>query len=109
MVKQPVVGTIGEMLWNFSSTAQGYMHSFPQLWGRRFGELPFYFPGASLLGILDPSTGSCSLAPLPDVRLQPGELLLLMRDSEIAFPEFQPLSDPVKVDAGMQSEISVFP
>lgn len=36
---------------------QGYMHHFPALAGTRFQNLPYFFPDATILGVVNPFSG----------------------------------------------------
>lgn len=53
--------------------AQCFIERFPQLVGQPFGHLARYFADGLVLGLLDRSTGKCTVAPPADtaVRLSP--------------------------------------
>jgi hypothetical protein len=50
MVFNPITAVIQRVMWDFSNQAQAYIEHFPHLVGRTFGEMPFYFEDAIVVG-----------------------------------------------------------
>ena len=50
LVRHPVVGAVGQMLWSFNSASQGYLQPVPQLEVRIFAETPLEFDVSLVLG-----------------------------------------------------------
>jgi hypothetical protein len=57
MVKRPVISIVSQQLFNFENGVSMYIHSYPQLVGRRFAELAFLFPDGIVMGLVDTITG----------------------------------------------------
>eukprot|EP00891_Asterochloris_glomerata_P004631 jgi/Astpho2/4631/Aster-x0209 len=100
MVKQPVVGAISQMLWSFNSRSQGYLEYFPMLEGKRFDEIPYYFPDGSVFGLVNNAAQRCLLNPPADTRVQKGDALIMMRPTSIASEAYRPLPRPIAVTPG---------
>ena len=46
MVRNPVVGSISQMLLSFNSASQAYVENIPQMEGKTFGDVyKWYTPG----------------------------------------------------------------
>lgn len=57
MVKRPVISVVSQQLFNFENSVSTYVHFFPHLVGRCFGELAFLFPDGIIIGLVDRITG----------------------------------------------------
>ncbi|DBA72591.1 TPA: hypothetical protein ACH3X2_010343 [Trebouxia sp. C0005] len=100
MVTHPVIGAISNMLWSFNSSSQGYIESVPQLQGKTFAELPYYFPDGSVFGLVNSVRNRCLINPTSDTVVEKGDQLIMMRPTCIASNGYRALPKPVKVDPG---------
>jgi hypothetical protein len=51
---------------DFNSTSQHFIHKFPELAGKSFGELKYYFPDATAVAVLNVKSATCSCMPPVD-------------------------------------------
>eukprot|EP00775_Hariotina_reticulata_P013650 gene13650-13773_t len=72
MVKRPVISIVSQQLFNFENRVSIYIHDFPHLVGRHFGDLAFLFPDGIVMGLVDTVTGKAMhygpLDNLPEVQ-----------------------------------------
>jgi hypothetical protein len=57
MVKRPVISIVSQQLFNFENGVSIFVHYYPHLVGRSFGQLAFLFPDGIVLGLVDRATG----------------------------------------------------
>lgn len=76
------------------------MHSFPQLVGKKFGELMGYFPNCTLYGLIKRKEHKCYLNPDPELVVGPEDELIMLRDRLNLLAQLQPLATPVPIDLG---------
>ena len=77
---------------------QVYLHSFPQLEGRTFGELAAYFPAGLPFGLLRGQ--EVLMNPDREQRVQAADEIMLIRPTNTAPHDFQPAPRPVQTDLG---------
>lgn len=58
MVKRPVISIVSQQLFNFENGVSTYVHYYPHLVGKRFGELAFLFADGIVMGLVDRITGT---------------------------------------------------
>jgi len=94
LVQRPISCLIDYSGLNFGSTAQYHMHAFPELVGQRFQHLKYYFPSATVLGIINLHRRVCRFNPTNAV-VKPGDELIFLRRTDRPYAEFRPLPQPV--------------
>ena len=70
------------------------------LQGKRFDEVPYYFPDGSVFGLVNIAAQRCLLNPPGDTRVQKGDALIMMRPTSIASDAYRPLPRPIAVSPG---------
>ena len=70
------------------------------LQGKRFDEIPYYFPDGSVFGLVNVAAQRCLLNPPADTRVQEGDALIMMRPTSIASDAYRPLPRPIAVTPG---------
>lgn len=85
-----------------------YVQSFPQLVGKKFGELMGYFPTCTLYGLIKRKEHKCVLNPAPDLVVGPDDELIMLRDRLNLLSQLQPLPTPIPIDLG-GAHISALP
>eukprot|EP00884_Botryococcus_braunii_P022121 jgi/Botrbrau1/8593/Bobra.0380s0014.1 len=100
MVKYPVVAATSFIIWNFTSNPQVYVGTFPELEGKRFGELLGYFPTCTIYGLIRRRQHKCILNPAADLVVAEGDELVMMRSTVTPVSQLQPLATPVPIDLG---------
>ncbi len=68
--------------------------------GKRFDEIPYYFPDGSVFGLVNNAAQRCLLNPPADTRVQKGDALIMMRPTSIASEAYRPLPRPIAVTPG---------
>mmetsp|Transcript_30448 Transcript_30448/g.72452 ORF Transcript_30448/g.72452 Transcript_30448/m.72452 type:complete len:898 (+) Transcript_30448:202-2895(+) len=89
LVMRPITAHVTNRMLDFGSNSQHYIHHFPELVGKRFRDLKYYFPDATVLGIINTGEGRCRWQP-HDAVVQPGDELDILRDGSIPHHEFRP-------------------
>ena len=79
---------------------QAYLHTFPELAGTPCGDLQFYFPDATIYGLICKNPRRCILNPPHHQRLRPEDEIIAIRPTALASSDFQPLATPVSVGIG---------
>ncbi|KAK9866656.1 hypothetical protein WJX84_009216 [Apatococcus fuscideae] len=101
MVSHPVVGSIGQTLWNFSSRSQAFIQPIDGLRGKTFGELPLYFPDGIVFGVVNPYSKKVEVNPPRDLRLSLGDELLIVRPTSYKSGKYAHSKKPPFVDLGV--------
>ena len=70
------------------------------LQGKRFDEIPYYFPDGSVFGLVNSAAQRCLLNPPADTCVQKGDALIMMRPTSIASDAYKPLPRPIAVSPG---------
>eukprot|EP00884_Botryococcus_braunii_P018197 jgi/Botrbrau1/5060/Bobra.37_1s0025.1 len=100
MVKNPVLGILGQQMWNFDSPAQVYIRSFPRLVGLSFGELFKYFPDGTVLGLYDFEREKCQINPPPHTLVTETSEIVLLHPTSFPGSEYRPTLYPKEVEIG---------
>ncbi|KAG2488131.1 hypothetical protein HYH03_013277 [Edaphochlamys debaryana] len=95
IVQQPLVPTITQQIMSFETDSCLYVQSFPELTGLTFADIAFRFDSATVVGISDRATRRAALNPPVDHKLGPEEDLVLLRPTDVSFPAFRPLAEPI--------------
>lgn len=97
MVKHPVISVVSQRMFNFENSSTNFMHHFPALEGRRFGDLAFMFPDATVLGVSNPGEASVCYAPPLEYKLGPNDELIMLRPTRVRARNYAPLSAPLEL------------
>ncbi|KAK9843129.1 hypothetical protein WJX74_007389 [Apatococcus lobatus] len=106
MVRHPVVGSIGQTLWNFSSRSQAFIQPIQGLQGKMFWELAPYFPDGIVFGIVNPYSKRVLVNPPQELRLSLGDELLVLRPTTYKSGKYSIQKTPAKMDLGDWSPAS---
>ena len=79
---------------------QAYLHTFPELAGTPFGQLQFYFPDATIYGVIRKQPRRCILNPSHSLPLAADDEIITIRPTALSRADFQPLREPVAVSLG---------
>jgi hypothetical protein len=63
LVQRPISNLINSFGLDFRSPAQYHFHRFPELEGLPFSRLKYYFPTATVIGLINLRTRVCSFNP----------------------------------------------
>lgn len=103
IVRHPVTAAYSHMLTDFSSTAHGVINGYPELEGLPFKDLHSRFPYATVMGIMNDSSGKCILNPNPDQVIEPGDEVMMLRPGPFEPETYPPILHPPAVSLGRWS------
>jgi len=107
LVQRPISVVATSKMLNFPSS-QLHFHRFPELTGTAFKNLKYFFPNATVLGLLDRDNGLIMWNPL-DAELGAEHVVLLLRPTDCQHGQYRPLPAPAVVDLSSSFEEPTVP
>eukprot|EP01023_Acetabularia_acetabulum_P028113 TRINITY_DN26570_c0_g2_i1.p1 TRINITY_DN26570_c0_g2~~TRINITY_DN26570_c0_g2_i1.p1 ORF type:complete len:583 (+),score=65.43 TRINITY_DN26570_c0_g2_i1:68-1816(+) len=95
LICQPVATVITTRIFDFASDSQLYVTQYPELYGKKFGDMKFYFPDAIVVGVLEKKKSIIN--PALSHRVQPGSHIILFRSTSYGVSGYGPLKEPLMI------------
>jgi len=97
LAQRPVSGFITAAQCDFMGSGQQMVKCFPELTGVRYRDLKFFFPDATVVGLLNVACKTCKWDPV-DAVVKPGDEIMFMKGIDSSWDNFKPLPVPVRPD-----------
>eukprot|EP00873_Tetraselmis_striata_P043156 jgi/Tetstr1/463420/TSEL_000725.t2 len=88
LAQRPVSGFITAAQCDFMGSGQQMVKCFPELTGVRYRDLKFFFPDATVVGLLNVACKTCKWDPV-DAVVKPGDEIMFMKGIDSSWDNFK--------------------